>query len=98
MNDERNLMMKFIKVILRDVFYLYSKILIIFILKDVVIEEDNKIYYFDISVIFEDQEVKFEFVFFDSDMDNLKYMDYDNFVIEIYFIEFDLYFMIIDFN
>lgn len=54
MNDERNLMMKFIKLILKDVFYLYSKILIIFILKDVVIEEDNKIYYFDISVIFED--------------------------------------------
>ncbi|TXO21695.1 hypothetical protein FVP26_03355, partial [Staphylococcus aureus] len=35
---------------------------------------------------------------FDSDMDNLKYIEYDNPVTEIYFIEPDLHFTIIDFN
>ncbi len=69
--------MKPTKVILRDASYLHSKTSITFILKDVVIE-DNKIYYFDTSATFEDQEVKFEFPLFDSDMDNLKHMDYDN--------------------
>ncbi|HHV6090515.1 TPA: hypothetical protein ACUL0C_002497 [Staphylococcus aureus] len=44
------------------------------------------------------EEVKFEFALFDSDMDNLKHMDYDNPVTEIYFIEPDLHFTIIDFN
>ncbi|HHA0434557.1 TPA: hypothetical protein ACOE1S_002386 [Staphylococcus aureus] len=90
--------MKPTKVILRDASYLHSKTSITFILKDVVIEEDNKIYYFDTSATFEDQEVKFEFALFDSDMDNLKHMDYDNPVTEIYFIEPDLHFTIIDFD
>ncbi len=45
MNDERNLTTKPTKVILRDASYLHSKTSITFILKDVVIEEDNKIYY-----------------------------------------------------
>ncbi|HHP5389015.1 TPA: hypothetical protein ACSCV5_002673 [Staphylococcus aureus] len=90
--------MKPTKVILKDASYLHSKTSITFILKDVVIEEDNKIYYFDTSATFEDQEVKFEFALFDSDMDNLKHMDYDNPVTEIYFIEPDLHFTIIDFN
>ncbi|KDP52681.1 hypothetical protein CO86_1764, partial [Staphylococcus aureus subsp. aureus CO-86] len=49
MNDERNLTMKPTKVILKDASYLHSKTSITFILKDVVIEEDNKIYYFDTS-------------------------------------------------
>lgn len=44
MNDERNLTMKPTKVILRDASYLHSKTSITFILKDVVIEEDNKIF------------------------------------------------------
>ncbi len=78
--------------------YIAKHTSITFILKDVVIEEDNKIYYFDTSATFEDQEVKFEFALFDSDMDNLKHMDYDNPVTEIYFIEPDLHFTIIDFN
>ena len=38
-----------------------AKTSITFILKDVVIEEDNEIYYFDTSATFEDQEVEFEF-------------------------------------
>ncbi|HCY0116405.1 TPA: hypothetical protein O0257_001527, partial [Staphylococcus aureus] len=88
--------MKPTKVILKDASYLHSKTSITFILKDVVIEEDNKIYYFDTSATFEDQEVKFEFALFDSDMDNLKHMDCDNPVTEIYFIEPDLHFTIID--
>ncbi|HHQ1535338.1 TPA: hypothetical protein ACSO4M_001826, partial [Staphylococcus aureus] len=86
------------KVILKDASYLHSKTSITFILKDVVIEEDNKIYYFDTSATFEDQEVEFEFALFDSDMDNLKHIEYDNPVTEIYFIEPDLHFTIIDFN
>ncbi|NFW23729.1 hypothetical protein G0W81_05350 [Staphylococcus aureus] len=90
--------MKPTKVILRDASYVHSKTSITFILKDVVIEEDNKIYYFDTSATFEDQEIKFEFALFDSDMDNLKHMEYDNPVTEIYFIEPDLHFTIIDFN
>ncbi|HDA2081610.1 TPA: hypothetical protein O4418_001727 [Staphylococcus aureus] len=90
--------MKPTKVILKDASYLHSKTSITFILKDVVIEEDNKIYYFDTSATFEDQEIKFEFALFDSDMDNLKYIEYDNPVTEIYFIEPDLHFTIIDFN
>lgn len=90
--------MKPTKVILKDASYLHSKTSITFILKDVVIEEDNKIYYFDTSATFEDQEIKFEFALFDSDMDNLKYIEYDNPVTEIYFIEPDLHFAIIDFN
>ncbi|MDF4071636.1 hypothetical protein P3W82_20670, partial [Staphylococcus aureus] len=90
--------MKPTKVILRDASYVHSKTSITFILKDVVIEEDNKIFYFDTSATFEDQEIKFEFALFDSDMDNLKHMEYDNPVTEIYFIEPDLHFMIIDFN
>lgn len=61
MNDERNLTMNSTKVILKDASYLHSKTSITFILKDVVIEEDNKIYYFDTSATFEDQEVEFEF-------------------------------------
>ncbi|MDQ7205056.1 hypothetical protein RCF46_10065, partial [Staphylococcus aureus] len=52
--------MKPTKVILKDASYLHSKTSITFILKYVVIEEDNKIYYFDTSATFEDQEVKFE--------------------------------------
>ncbi|MBF1917007.1 hypothetical protein [Staphylococcus aureus] len=90
--------MKPTKVILRDASYLHSKTSITFILKDVVIEEDNKIFYFDTSATFEDQEIKFEFALFDSDMDNLKHMEYDNPVTEIYFIEPELHFTIIDFN
>ncbi|TXO03089.1 hypothetical protein [Staphylococcus aureus] len=90
--------MKPTKVILRDASYVHSKTSITFILKDVVIEEDNKIYYIDTSATFEDQEVKFEFALFDSDMDNLKHMEYDNPVTEIYFIEPDLHFTIIGFN
>lgn len=90
--------MKPTKVILRDASYVHSKTSITFILKDVVIEEDNKIFYFDTSATFEDQEIKFEFALFDSDMDNLKHMEYDNPVTEIYFIEPDLHFMIIDFD
>ena len=82
--------MKPTKVILKDASYLHSKTSITFILKDVVIEEDNKIYYFDTSATFEDQEIKFEFALFDSDMDNLKYIEYDNPVTEIYFIEPDV--------
>ena len=60
MKDERNLTMKPTKVILKDASYLHSKTSITFILKDVVIE-DNEIYYFDTSATFEDQEVEFEF-------------------------------------
>ncbi|HDJ3184490.1 TPA: hypothetical protein PP875_001420 [Staphylococcus aureus] len=90
--------MKPTKVILRDASYLHSKTSITFILKDVVIEEDNKIFYFDTSATFEDQEIKFEFALIDSDMDNLKHMEYDNPVTEIHFIEPDLHFTIIDFN
>ncbi|MCS5349597.1 hypothetical protein NYT34_09770 [Staphylococcus aureus] len=86
------------KVILADASYLYSKASITFILKDVVIEEDNKIFYFDTSATFEDQEIKFELALFDSDMDNLKHLEYDNPVTEIYFIEPDLHFTIIDFS
>lgn len=90
--------MKPTKVILKDASYLHSKTSITFILKDVVIEEDNEIYYFDTSATFEDQEVEFEFALFDSDIDNLKHIEYDNPVTEIYFIEPDLHFTIIDFN
>ncbi|HEI7353129.1 TPA: hypothetical protein ACSTPQ_002274 [Staphylococcus aureus] len=90
--------MKPTKVILRDTSYLHSKTSITFILKEVVIEEDNKIFYFDTSATFEDQKVKFEFALFDSDMDNLKHIEYDNPVTEIYFIEPELHFTIIDFN
>lgn len=90
--------MKTTKVILKDASYLHSKTSITFILKDVVIEEDNKIYYFDTSATFEDQEVKFEFALFDNDMENLKHIEYYNPVTKIYFIEPDLHFTIIDFN
>ncbi|UMT75053.1 hypothetical protein ML435_09345 [Staphylococcus roterodami] len=86
------------KVILADASYLYSKASITFILKDVVIEEDNKIFYFDTSATFEDQDIKFELALFDSDMDNLKHLEYDNPVTEINFIEPDLHFTIIDFS
>ncbi|HDI6898550.1 TPA: hypothetical protein POH62_002098 [Staphylococcus aureus] len=85
--------MKPTKVILKDASYLHSKTSITFILKDVVIEEDNEIYYFDTSAT-----VEFEFALFDSDIDNLKHIEYDNPVTEIYFIEPDLHFTIIDFN
>lgn len=90
--------MKPTKVILRDASYLHSKTSLTFILKNVVIEEDNKNFYFDTSATFEDQEVKFEFALFDSDMDNLKHIEYDNPVTEVYFIEPELHFTIIDFN
>ncbi|MBE5676820.1 hypothetical protein HUZ99_10335 [Staphylococcus sp. SS87] len=86
------------KVILADASYLYSKASITFILKDVIIEEDNKIFYFDTSATFEDQDIKFELALFDSDMDNLKNLEYDNPVTEINFIEPDLHFTIIDFS
>ncbi|MBE5666996.1 hypothetical protein HU002_08870 [Staphylococcus sp. SS251] len=86
------------KVILADASYLYSKASITFILKDVVIEEDNKIFYFNTSATFEDQDIKFELALFDSDMDNLKHLEYGNPVTEINFIEPDLHFTIIDFS
>ncbi|MBO0928001.1 hypothetical protein J2P86_11465 [Staphylococcus sp. 30400_3112M30941] len=86
------------KVILADASYLHSKASITFILKNVVIEEGNKIFYFDTSATFEDQDIKFELALFDSDMDNLKNLEYDNPVTEIYFIEPDLHFTIIDFS
>lgn len=86
------------KVILTDSSYLHSKASITFILKDVVIEEESKIFYFDTNATFENQEIKFELALFDSDMDNLKHLEYDNPVTEICFIEPDLHFTIIDFN
>ncbi len=90
--------MSFTKIILADASYVHSNTSITFILKNVVIEEGNKIFYFDTSATFEDQDIKFELALFDSDMDNLKNLEYDNPVTEIYFIEPDLHFTIIDFS
>lgn len=55
MNDERNLTMNSTKVILKDASYLHSKTSITFILKDVVIEEDNK---FIISTLVQLSKIK----------------------------------------
>lgn len=98
MNDERNLMMKPTKATSKDASYLHSKTPVTLISEDVVIEEDNRICYFDASIDFENQGVEFRFAFFDSDMDSLKHMDCSNPVTEIYSIEPGLYFAIIDFN
>ncbi|GJF52272.1 hypothetical protein [Staphylococcus argenteus] len=90
--------MSFTKIILADASYVHSNTSITFTLKDEVFDEDNKIFYLDTCATYENQEIKLELALFDSDLDYLKHLEVDNPVTEIYFIEPDLHFTIIDCN
>lgn len=86
------------KITLKDIFYSDSHSSIAFTLKDSKIEEGTKIFYFEVTITFEDNEIFTDFTMFDHDIKNLKRFTYTFPVSEIYFMEPDLSFTLIDFN
>lgn len=85
-------------VVLKDISFLESQASIIFSLKNIKMEDQMTVFYFDVSSTFEKHTIVTDFVMFSSDMKNLKYYELTSPVSEIYFIEPDINMTIIDFG
>ena len=83
-------------VILRDVAFQDNHVSLVFALENVVIEDGDKIYYFKVKLTFALKSIEIDFAVFESDWDNFEQFTWDKQVNELYFLEPDLSFTVIN--
>ncbi|MBV5192187.1 hypothetical protein DWB90_04540 [Staphylococcus chromogenes] len=84
--------------ILKDVYHGTSNTSLELVLKKILEDYGEKIYYIDTILKFEEQQLTNEFAIFSHDINQLKKFDYPPPVSEIYFFEPDLSFTLIEYE
>ncbi len=96
--NRRNDNMKSKYITLKDNAYAYSQSSLSFVLRNSLVEEGERIYYFDVFITVENIKYKLKIALFDSDFDNLKGFKYDTPISECYFIEPDFHLTVLHFG
>lgn len=85
-------------IILKDAYYGDSNTALNFKFKNINSDDEDRIFYFDVSATYEDQKIYSELAIFESEIEDLRNFEYEYPITEIYFIEPDLHLTIIDFD
>ncbi|REH86944.1 hypothetical protein DOS58_00725 [Staphylococcus felis] len=96
--NRRNDNIKSKYITLKDNAYAYSQSSLSFVLRNSLVEEGERIYYFDVFITVENIKYKLKIALFDSDFDNLKGFKYGTPISECYFIEPDFHLTVLHFG